>query len=212
MKWNKEALSYRPGRLDGNPPNIKWIAERLGNGLLVDVGANVGVFSIETLCKCPGARAVAFEPQSKIADVMESLIALNEVDVELHRVALGSESGSAVLKMERRRARSGHATTGDYPAFEVHERETVRVTALDDWWRGAGCPSVRVVKVDVEGAEVDVLRGGMETLATVPYLFIERGEQQLAQHGQSVKALMNTLHELGYTCRRFRQNLCCERK
>jgi hypothetical protein len=68
---------------------------------LVDVGANVGQFTLLTLAFNPGAQVEAFEPLSGPASVFEKLFA-NDGRVRLHRVAIGSAASVATMNVSRR--------------------------------------------------------------------------------------------------------------
>lgn len=212
MKWTTEALRYRPRKLGGNAPNVDWMAQRLNGGLLLDIGANVGVLCIATLLKCPGSRCVAFEPQTRVADALEGLVKANDVNVKLHRRAVGANSGMATLRIPAKPNMSGWATLAPMPDFKVAETELVPVTTLDAWWQEAGKPDVQVAKVDTQGAEVDVLISGSELFKTVPYLLIEIHGPTLAEHGRTEEELLHHLEALNYTWARDRDNLRCEKR
>jgi len=205
--WVEEARSYCPNGLAGNVPFVAWMGKHLNGGLLVDCGANVGAVCVATLLASPGSRAVAFEPQSRVAKVLEKMAKANGVDVELHRAAVSSTAGETVLKYPAEKYISGWGSIADEPKFLDKQRnsvgkltETVQVTTLDDWWDIAGRPDVQVVKVDTQGAECDVLEGGWKMFTeTAPFLFIEKHGPTLAEHGRTVQDLLDLLTELGYS-------------
>ena len=207
MKWTEEAKAYCPKGLAGNPPFVAWMARHLGDGLLVDCGASVGAVCVATLLAAgPGARAVAFEPQMRSADVLVELVKANKVDVKLYRKAVADEIGQALLKYPVDRSISGWATIADTPDFfeakakQVQSMsEWVDVTTLDTWWEEAGKPDVQVVKIDTQGAEPNVLKGGAEMFtATAPYLFIEKHAPTLAEHGYLIADLIEAIESFGY--------------
>ena len=205
MKWTDEAKAYCPNGLAGNPSFVVWMAEKLGAGLLVDCGANVGAVCVATLLSSPGSRCVAFEPQTRAADVLVGLVAANGVDVELHRQAVAKEPGIAMLKYPVDPSISGWASIAEKPNFyeaanmnQPFLSEQVEVTTLDTWWKDAGRPAVRVVKIDCQGAEVDILLGGAALFATVPFLFIEIHGPTLKEHGRTKGDLRQALTDLGY--------------
>ena len=220
MIWTHESKRYCPNERAGNPPFVEWMGKRLKGGLLVDCGANVGAVCVATLLASPGSRAVAFEPQTRAADVLVGLAAANKVDVTLIRKAVGGAPGQAVLKFPVEPSISGWGSIAPHPDFTeatnkpvTHKEEPCEVITLDDWWTEAGKPEVRVVKIDCQGAEVDILEGGREMFATVPYLFIEEHGPTLAEHGHTIAEMREKLKELGYEWERTnRNNLRCWKK
>jgi FkbM family methyltransferase len=82
----------------------------------------------------------------------------------------------------------------------------VAITTLDFEWSLLGCPSVAVIKIDVEGAELGVLRGGEACIAAAkPTILLEWNERNLAAHGCLPDALLEwsrcskySIHALPY--------------
>jgi len=220
MIWIEEALRYCPNKLAGNPPNVEWMVSKMTpSGLLVDVGANVGALCIATLLGVEDARCVAFEPQTRVADALVEMAEVNQVDIELHRLAVSSSQGDAVLKYPVDPSIAGWASIADRPNFYEalnkkveSQTESVKVTTLDTWWNEAGRPDVQLVKVDTQGTEVDILEGGAELFQTVPFLFIEIHGPTLAEHGRTTDDLLDELEALDYDWEKFRINLKCEKR
>ncbi len=125
-----------------------------------DVGANVGFLTL--LCARlvgPGGRVVAFEPLPAAAAALRANLARNGfANVEVREEAAGERSGSAWLAvgadtaLSRMVARQGPGTIA------------VPVVAIDDLVRSGAVPAPQVVKIDVEGAEVEVIRGMRDVL------------------------------------------------
>lgn len=140
----------------------------------VDVGANVGVYSV-VLARAvgPTGRVLAFEPAPDNVRRLEENLARNGLrNVDVHGVALAARPGELVLRLG---ADPAYHSTGD--VFEGRASgDEVRVPSLrlDDVWRDAGAPRVTFVKVDTEGAEAAVLEGAEELLARErPPLLVE---------------------------------------
>jgi FkbM family methyltransferase len=139
--------------------DICFVLHAIGPGdLLVDVGANVGIYSV-LAAKVRGASAVAFEPvPASLAD-LKANIGLNGVGatVEVHSSAVGSAKGTVTMTTDRGGA--NHVLAPD--AKVSGKTVTVDVVRLDDALEGR---SPRVLKIDVEGFEAEVLRGAGATL------------------------------------------------
>jgi len=144
-----------------------------------DIGANVGIFSV-VLGAAVGksGRIVAIEPVSENISRLKKNLAKNKLEnVDVVPVALGATEGRMVLHMANDAAY--HSLGVVDPAFSAGGEIFVAVRRLDDVWIEMGRPFVTFVKMDVEGAESDVLRGATELLGTCcPVLLIEANTKE----------------------------------
>ena len=171
------------------------LASALRNdSIYVDVGTNRGQVLREALRVAPGARHIAFEP---IPDLATEL-AGSFPQVETRRLALGAVAGAADFCYFRkldgwsglRRSPEISDTRGD------PEQITVQVSTLDLELAGV---RPDVIKIDVEGAELDVLAGGRTVLSEAqPLVVFEHVASAAALYGSSSAALWDLLSELGY--------------
>ena len=134
--------------------------------VVYDVGANFGIHTL-LLSRLVGAdgRVYAFEPVPEIADELEGNLRLNDVrNVTVIRQALSDTQGTA------RFDRGHHAGAGHLSAASGDLE--VEVTTLDDFAEEHRPPTL--VKVDAEGAESRVLRGGSRVLSSQrPAMLVE---------------------------------------
>jgi FkbM family methyltransferase len=152
----------------------------LSGKTVYDVGAFQGILTMFFAIQAgPEGRVVAFEPVPESYRRILEHVALNRLDnVDVRNIAVGSGPGRLTLTAAR--GGLGRAT-GDEEisrriasAAEETESFSVRVNSLDDEMRQASLLDPDFVKVDVEGMEVDVLRGLRETVARrKPALYIE---------------------------------------
>lgn len=143
---------------------------------VLDVGANIGLTSLEFARRAD--RVLAFEPNPPTADRLERNLGANEfANVTIRRTAVGAEAGTITFH-ESAQATLSSATI--VPPELVRSFE-VPVTTLDAEWNAAGRPRVSALKIDVEGGELDVLRGASELLASErPAILLEAwGTEQL---------------------------------
>jgi FkbM family methyltransferase len=137
----------------------------------VDVGANKGDFSVlaATLVGDAG-RVLAFEPEPENCRWIERTLALNERrNVRLFPLALGDRDGEAVLQLSRQSG--AHTLVPGLPGRAEGELR-VPTRTLDGLLAELGTPRVDVLKLDVEGFELPVLRGASRTLASNPALVL----------------------------------------
>ena len=142
--------------------------------VFVDIGASVGLMSlVASRLVGPRGRVFAFEPQeASFAFLTRNLVRNGAANVTPLRLAVGSTKGTLPL-YARPRAR-GMATMvpgrddGDPSAI-------VEVTAIDDFVREQGIDRCRMLKVDVEGMDLEVLRGAQGLLSRpgAPIICIE---------------------------------------
>jgi FkbM family methyltransferase len=129
---------------------------------IVDVGANIGIFSLVAARVHPQSRILAFEPQPMVAMSLARNVALSEAfNVEVFPSALGSVLGYAAL----------YTTVSDVLSSLDQKRVpdaiklTVPATTLDVIVKENSVVGVDLVKIDAEGWELQVLEGAASTLA-----------------------------------------------
>ncbi len=169
--------------------------------VFVDVGANLGFFSLRVAQRLRDGRGhgrvLAFEPQTRVADLLHHTIHINGLrqQVELKRVALSDHAGVADFEVPVGHLGGAHVVTD--PTW-VHpdgptEWRKVQLHAFDQI-----VPSdfkFDLVKIDVEGYELQVLRGMRDTLARSPragVLF----EKMVRNHG-SERGIWTLFDKLG---------------
>lgn len=168
----------------------------------VDVGANVGLYSVVAAhCVGPSGRVIAFEPQLSLAERFWENIRMNRLaNVTLEPVALGNAAGASTLFQVSRhdmqatlRLRANERSVG-------REVEVV-VRTLSDVLRERGVGSVDGIKIDVEGAEIDVLEGFESWMKAAPpqFIFFECIDANLARFGHRSRDLVGYLQDHGYT-------------
>ena len=160
---------------------------------VLDIGANIGNHSLFFALFCDVVEVVAFEPQKTCGDVFMRNVALNHLEgkVRLQNRALGAETGRMAI------ARTHPANSGGV-AFRADPSGPYDATTLD------ACAFDRVdfMKMDVEGAQLDVLQGGQETLRRdKPVIWVEMNSKQ-GQDGydrkREIDEPISLLSSLGY--------------
>lgn len=142
---------------------------------VIDVGASRGQFSLFAATRFPQARIISFEPQ---AGPMSELKALLGDRVETHAVAVGSASGSATMNVSRSDDSSSLLEIGAgqrrvFPGTDKVDTLDVDVTTLDAALDQAPIRRPCLLKIDVQGLELEVLKGATKTLAQVDEALIE---------------------------------------
>ena len=163
---------YRARSCRKEPWTVDWLQQHVQAGdVLYDVGANVGTFTLIAAIG-RGARVVAFEPgYANYARLCENLalnrcsgavipvpLPLNDVNGLFRFLYRTIEPGQSRHKMKVRPWEFTDGSTGD------RDEQTMCGVRLDDLRVQFGLPPPAHIKLDVDGAEVRVLRGALETL------------------------------------------------
>ncbi len=153
------------------------LADRADQELVVlDVGANVGAWTVQALQAFPQARIYCFEPGvTAFAELTQSLG--TDPRVSLNRLALAETEGRALLYANTPGSVLASLTKRrlDHLGLDFSHEEPVQVQSLESWAASAGVKAVDVLKLDVEGHELDVLRGAGQLLSCVRMIQFEFG-------------------------------------
>jgi FkbM family methyltransferase len=164
-------------------------------GVFVDVGANVGVFTVAAARRAgEGGRVVAFEPNDRTRPFLTLNLQRHRVSrsVEVRTEAVGDAWGTRSFRSYENSPVSGFGSPPEtFHPGRLLEESTVRVTTLSDAVEGA----VDMVKIDVEGFEAEVLSGAEALLARSPdaVLLLELNPASLRSAGRTPAQLLDAL-------------------
>ncbi len=175
------------------------------DAVIVDVGANVGLFTAAILEARPNARAYLFEPVKEYADRARSRFAKNPNVTVLH-LALSDTNGrttiykprhnpggNSIVKVQVDKYTGAHAV--------VWDSEEVDVRVFDDWARDNAVTRVDFLKTDTEGNDYAVLKGVLPFLdrtGSQPVILAELLSKTLHHAWDEQQAAVEHLYRLGY--------------
>lgn len=169
---------------------------------VVDVGANIGEVTLRLARAVgDGGGVTSFEPNPAVYRALESNVALNPGlmnRVSVHNLAVGSHEG--VVEMTQPDPRNpGTMTIKSGGQTQKSQVVDVKVVVLDEYLERINVPKVDMIKIDVEGFEMEVIRGSRTLIRKYkPKLLVEVCDQHLRRHGESASALIKLIQELGY--------------
>jgi FkbM family methyltransferase len=175
--WNGFAQGYEATSLE------VWRRLAPDARVILDVGANTGVYALAARCLNPDAKVIALEPVERVFRRLQRNIDLNGYDINAEQLAASDSTGTSLihdLPFEHLYSASlDHSMLENYTDVVEYSVLTKR---LDDYLCDAGLNFVDLIKIDVEQFEPQVLRGMGNLLANCkPTLLIEILNQRVAR-------------------------------
>jgi FkbM family methyltransferase len=165
----------------------------------IDVGANIGMFTSRFSRWVEGAgRVIAIEPEAENFRSLQRRIAASRTGSRVTAIQAVAAEAPGILHL---------LVNPDHPGDHKLGIGGVPIVAvtIDALMAEHDNPKVSLMKIDVQGAEMHVLRGASETLERChPALFIEVDDAGLRQQGSSAKELVDFLALRGYRAYRLR--------
>ena len=176
--------------------------------IILECGANVGSDTLRFLERWPRAEVHCFEPEPRTSDewrrrvvsprahLFEVALAQTDGQSTFHRSSghapfeSSSEPGPWSQSGSLRRP-TGHLEAWPWVKFE--EETTVRTRSLDSWAHEHAIGEVDLIWADVQGAEEDLVRGGLETLARTRYLYTEVSDSEYYEGQIDLRGLLALL-------------------
>ena len=151
--------------------------------LIIDAGANRGQFSLISKLVKPGVPILAFEPIPSEAELFRCVTTGLEM-IKLHQTALGDIAGEAELHLSRHQDSSSLLPIGEmqkklFPATDEIGTLRVSVKRLDDFRSDWEKYARILLKIDVQGFELPVLKGAADALQKCAYVYVECSEIEL---------------------------------
>lgn len=186
------------------PTLTQQILERASHGgLLVEVGANLGYFSLLWAAVNPANRALALEPAPRNVALFQASIARNGLAQQITLLPVAAGPRLALLPFDLGpKAQTGWGGVVQEPDRAVAPTQVV-VVPLDELL--AEVPKIAVLKIDVEGFDTLVLEGCRRLLGEqrVEVIYYEQNHPRMAALGVDPNRAQALLAELGYETQVF---------
>jgi FkbM family methyltransferase len=200
LKWRLNPADFEHETLFWTGAKDTWEIDELQHRLVpgsvfLDIGANFGYYSIRLSTALNKRIEVhAFEPHPGTLQRLRGNIESNGLSdvVHAHQIALSDVSGPAHMAERSDNSGASRLTDGG-------DGIAIQTTTLDEFAGRYNWTRLDGIKIDVEGAEPRVLRGGRQTIERFrPAMMIEFWTPGLARAGSTPAELAQVLDELGY--------------
>lgn len=179
-------------------------------GIVLDVGANEGGFASDILVQAPLMQVHCFEPNSQIFKVLQKNAKTwgtyqHSPRAIVNRLGVGSTSEEKELLVTGLHAASSflpvaEASESGWPNadFSVSRRETVGIVRLDEYLAQKSIDQVTLLKLDVQGFELEALRGCGERLRNIRYIISEVQFQPLYENAPLWDQIVDYTSQYGF--------------
>ncbi len=161
---------------------------------VIDVGANIGLHALY-LSKLVGdeGHVIAFEPVTKFREQFEESIKIGKVEnIKIYPYALGTSESTETIYVSKTNAGNTSFIKNDDPA----SKEVVEIKTLDSF----NFSNISFMKIDVEGFEEGVLRGGLETIKkNKPSILFEFSPLYYRKKGENIRNILDLIVSLNYS-------------
>jgi len=169
---------------------------------VLDVGANIGQFAIAAAKFFPHATIHAFEPLPSAAAALRRHAA-GLPRVEVHQVALGDREGRAAFRVSANSVsssllRATRAHSDAFPDAAAVQEIEVQISTLDRELQNIPLEAPVLLKIDIQGAEAQALRGAASALERIEHVLIEASLVPLYEGESTLRELSALLENRGF--------------
>lgn len=186
----------------GHNSGFRFVMSRLQeDSVFYDIGAHIGLFSIPVAKSFNGVKVVAFEPSSINNKFLNKHIRLNRLaNVQQVNCLVGEKCSKAEFYEDFENVNAMGSTIPSLYGANSFSRTHKDVICVDDFVDEGG-PIPTIMKIDVEGAELDVLRGAQNVLEMHnPILVVSLHPRILRSFNVEPAEVVQFIESLGYRC------------
>lgn len=198
----KEYLEYLSTRSQGSLRSVETWAQQFNIGTILDIGANEGQFAHKMLSAMPDMTLHCFEPLKDAFTTLQQNLA-GRKNVFVYPYALGDSNTQSEIILNNYSASSSFLSLGDThkenfeTATEAH-KETVVIRRLDDIAGSLDIKGELFIKIDVQGFEDRVIKGGLQLLQTAKMVMLELSFEELYVGQPLFDSIYGLMKELGF--------------
>ena len=185
---------------------LKLLGRLLKNdSVFVDIGANQGEFTLFAAKRCRGGRVLAFEPVPEAVVKLRRNIELNDFkNIKVYPLGLSDKENTCCVYSSAGAFFDGTVHEGLFTTHPTEQRKSpvcdIRVVPLDSVEDLREIPKIDVMKIDVEGSELEVLKGASDTIKKFrPVIIVEAAEDNCRSAGYTAADIPGYLKSFSYS-------------
>lgn len=183
------------------------------NPIFLDIGANIGLISLAVIKEVPDVKVFSFEPGYVAYKSFDTTIFANKLEakLKLSNLALSDSTGSIDFFSHEDSDTSGDGFIDTGRAKSLAKKITVKTDTLDNWLENQKLNKIDLIKIDVEGAELLVLKGASISLKKYkPIIFLEISKENLKVYPYNEADILNYLESIDYSLYDLKNIKCSE--
>ena len=195
---------YRRGLLNGVAAAIEHekILRTIPFSTLIDIGANKGQFSLAAKHIRPDTNIIAFEPLHGAAEKYQGVFA-SEQHVRIFETAISPQQGDTEIYISKRDDSSSllpitQNQEAHFPGTGLDRIDKIKTGKLQDYISPDDLSAPVLIKIDVQGFELDVLKGCSELLQHIDNIIVECSFIELYQGQALADQVIQHLAETGF--------------
>ena len=201
-RLRRALLGIRPGDLElSDLPDLL----KKDDPVILDIGCNEGDHTSQFLSLFPRSRVFAFEPDPRAIERFKEKI--KDPRAALYEYAIADRDGEAAFNMSSGKPPGGWPQEWDlsgslyepkthleeFPWCAFENSIVVPVKRLDTWLSAEGIEQIDLIWADTQGAEMDLIRGGMKTLERTRYFYTEYSNKELFKGQLNLRELLRMI-------------------
>ncbi len=168
------------------------------NDVFIDIGANIGYFSLLSANISPSVKVISFEPVKALFEKLNENISINDnKNILTINAAIGevNEQRELFLSDTDNLGMSSFQQPENYSG----RKEKVQVMVFDDWFKTSGLTKIDLIKLDIEGSELAALKGMSAVLEKQkPSLIVEINPETLSLFSLTPLDIYNYLNQFNF--------------
>ena len=200
IRFPTRYVNYFPANYEQH--NFQFLKEQVKAGDdVLDIGAHIGLFAVaaSSLVK-PSGKVYAFEPTDQTIPLLRKTIALNKAEnnVQVEQAAVGEKNGVATFYVSDIKADNSNSMVSYKEDRKLFAKD-VKLYSIDEYIKEKKVKNLRFIKLDVEGVELDALKGARHTLQKLkPACIVAVHPEPVLARGDKLEDIFDLIMDCGY--------------